>query len=486
MKVLEAELTRRSIVELARTDICVYAEYVFDMHLSWFHRELLQDMVAHKLTSRDCPVEHGKTTLVSIVLPSWEIGVNPSAMLAIIGNAPRRPRECLATIKNTILYNPKYKEVFPHIKLMRATRDEIVVDREVTSDAGPSILAIGIGGSIIGSRLTGIVLDDIQDWENTYSDNQKRRLKGILESTILNRRAQSGWIHDIGTPWSWDDARTWLRTLKGFDYKVYDAMDNLWPDEWVHPKTGTVWGWPPERLEEYRERLSRHEWMRQYRCKPMSALTQIFSPDDIEACLVKGLGRMGRDAEKFPVTVTGVDLATDRKSFADKTVLFTMAPHDGKKELLDIQQGHWELPEILRRMLMVVRRYPNNFFRVETNAGFAFLAQGAKNPEIMRALGASEEDLQRLRIRPHVTGKKKMDPETGIRSMCIDFEQQRWLIPCDQSGKCERIVDEWINHLINFDPVSHTSDLIMATWLASEESRRFFSGGSTWESMGMR
>jgi hypothetical protein len=124
----------------------------------------------------DAPIEHGKTFQCSIALPLHRLGNDLHENIAIIGNAPENPEACLDVIINHINNNNRVHQVFPKLELETVRKEYILAKRPLSNDKEPSIRAIGVGGSIIGKRYSGIVLDDIQDFDNTYSETERKKL----------------------------------------------------------------------------------------------------------------------------------------------------------------------------------------------------------------------------------------------------------------------------------------------------------------------
>lgn len=488
LRAIEAERERRKRIEACREDINLFAEYVFDGLVQHeFHKKLQTIVNKHNMVCIDAPIEHGKTFQMSILRPLYLLGKNQYETIALISNTGDLPERCLDVITQQILHNPRVTEVFPALKLREKTKTQITVDRGSSTEKDPSILAIGVMGSIIGRRFSTIILDDVQDFSNTFSENERKKLWTVIESTILGRLVQTGSLIDIGTPWHVEDARSRLRKMKGFKHYRFNAMDMLWPEVYKDKVTGKEYGWPIERLRMKQKQMSALEFDRQFRCEPMSASMAIFSQDSFDKCKVPGLGKLGRPADNRSIVVSGVDVAISKKDVADETCIFTIAPYDGKKEILDIRRGRWELTEICRQIIDTVRRYPNHRgFRIETNAAQDFLRQALSNSTVMLAIGATEQDLQRINVIAHQTTKKKFDEKTGIRSMQVDFEQGRWIIPCSEDGILEEQLEAWREGLLNFDPLGHTDDAVMGSYLACEEARRYWTGGkNTWGKFGI-
>lgn len=473
---LDIAIQRKSLVELCRSDVNAFIEFVFKIKQQPFHRKLQELANQHPYLCIDAPVEHGKTQSLSVGRVLWLLGNNHNHSIAIVGNAVEHPMRCLGVIRQYIDESEELHEVFPDLKLKQDTKNEITIERGTSVHRDASLIALGITGTIIGRRWTGVILDDIQDFENTWTHEQRLKLWKVLESTVLNRVTQGGFVLDIGTPWHIEDARHKLRRLPGYKFVRFDATENLWPETYTDPQTGIVWGWPPERLEMKRRQMSVLEFDRQFRCIASSGSFAIFNPDAIEGCLMLGRGlRLSRPAPDGVAVTTGIDLAIKKQDSADKTVLVTGTVVDGIKEVLEVRRGQWELTEIARQVIDTVRRYPNHYgFRVESNAAQAYLLQVLNNHTIMESLGASKRDLERIRIYPHYTGIKKYDPMVGIRALAADFDHRRVKLPCDMQGVPEMPVADLITGFLAWDPMAHTSDEVMAYWLWCEHVKNFF------------
>jgi len=500
----------------------VFQERQHPVHELW-HR--LMD--THTRLCIDAPVEHGKTTQIDIKRATWELGRNTSHLIALISNSSDIPTRVLRIVRDTLENNPRYRRVFPDLRVRKSTSDEIYLERPGATLKDPSMVGRGVMGAIIGSRVSILILDDILDFQNTWSEGERQKLWELLNSTVLNRVLANGRIWDIGTPWHVEDARHKLRRLPGYTHAHFDAENGrsfmldgvrqeipggndagLWSETYQDPISGHVFGFPPERLAEKRSQLPLHEYARQFKCRPLSGAMEIFPASALE--YAQSIGRSlyaggrafieeadptgkvrctWRPAEdEADVIVTGVDLAIQKRDTANLTAFYTLSPKGGLKHTMEIRAGHLEGPDIIRHMLLILRRYPGHRgFRVENNGAQDYLLQFMRVPEIMKALGATERELQKLVLRPHTTtGQLKADPVLGIRGMSVHFEQGKWPIPCDDRNRCPGLVQDWVDAMLAFDPVSHTNDILVAAWLAAEEARSYGDGGgSTWSRFGM-
>jgi hypothetical protein len=158
-------------------------------------------------------------------------------------------------------------------------------------------------------------------------------------------------------------------------------------------------------------------------------------------------------------TITGVDLAVQQHSSADMTVLFTILLHpDQTRELLWIDAGRWQGPEIVQRIIDTHERY-HSMVWVENNSSQDFILQFA------RARSA-------VPLRAFTTGRNKVHPEFGVQSIATEMANGKWIVPNDERGYVVPEVDAWIQEMLYYDPKSHTGDRLMAAWFAREGARQ--------------
>ena len=519
-----AELPRRDksyyqdlVVEAARHDPNVFAQYVFKVKNQPFHRYLhsIIDSKSRKNTW-DAPVESGKSTQVTIIRPTYDIGRNVHEMIALVSASPDLTRSALKVIRGHILENERLHRVFPHLKLVEKTKSSLTVERPRSTAKDPSLIAMGIEGAILGRRWTKLVTDDVLRFATTWTEHERGKTWARMQREMIPRLTKNATHTDIGTPWVGSDARHKLRRVPGYVFLRFDGWTGdvfdregrkvrsfeggLWTEPTIDPVTGMEFGWTRARLEDARRSMAGHEFDRQVRCIALSEAMQIWG-QHLEACQALGRGIRLQEESAFNNKVriawrrpepswrtvfTGVDLAIEKHEASHDTAFFTGVVADRQKHILELRRGKIEGPDIVRNMIEIVRKYPLHVaFRVETNQGQKFLKQFVDEPGVLEALGASSDEAARIQIIPQQTGKNKAAEHVGVRSMNMDFERRRWPIPCDDDlGSCD-LVQEWIDGLKAFDPVSHADDMVMASWLFWEQTREFGGGNGSWEKFGI-
>jgi len=504
----------RRAIELAQTNQAAFNLFVFGIKNQPFH-DMMNDLShKHQFVTFDCAIEHGKTVQFSILRLAREIGLDQFHTIANVSSTPKLPKRSLNVIKRCIEENENYHKVFPHVRLVEKTKETLTIERKSGVVKDPTLSAMGIEGNILGTRWSFLVTDDMLRFQTTWTEHERQKVwKRFVQEADGRLEADAPHI-DIGTPWVITDARHKLRKLEGYLFLRFDGWTGsvhdirgkivkqfkggLWP-EWSYDRiSGKRYGWPKERLEKKKKKTVGHEFDRQIRCIALSEAMAIFG-NHLERCGEVGEGIEMRREDEGPMRIawrpsdpsmryifTGVDLAITKKDTSADTALFTGAIEEGVKHPLELRRGKIEGPEILRQMIAVVRRYPLHCgFRVESNAGQAYLQQFADQDGLLELLGAAPHEASLIRgsISPHYTGSNKDDNSLGIRAMTADFERARWIIP-QFDGEQEEVVAEWVDALRNYDPTAHPDDMLMASWLFWEQCRGF-TGNTEWEQFGM-
>ena len=127
------------------------------------HKEWCDALQKFKSVVIAAPRSHGKSSLISIGYTTWRVGLNPNIRIKIVVNKIELGKEILNAITNVLLFNPKYRLVFPHIRPAKTrywTKERIYVERnKVLRDPTievTSVLATGAGG-----RSDLLICDDV-------------------------------------------------------------------------------------------------------------------------------------------------------------------------------------------------------------------------------------------------------------------------------------------------------------------------------------
>ena len=476
---------RAARVALAREDPNVFVPYILrdeetgaEIWQAPAHKQY-QDMVTdHDLCVIHGHVESGKTQQLSIGRVLFELGRNPNLRVVIIKNTQEDAKKILATISNHIIHNTRLREVFPNLKPMLGApwnTEQITVERR-HGIKDPSVRVIGPEGASLGARIDFLVMDDLLNQENTRTQNSRNKSYNWIKGTLMGRMSNGMngrfKIVFIGNAWHPDDAM--FRLAKdGWTHGVYPVRDpitrkSLWPERWSD-----------ERIKEaFSPRgMGPLEAARALDCVARTEEASRFRQEWINACLAQGknmefpysLDQLPESERPKTIrTFTGVDLGVGKELTHDWTVLFTiMVLEDGKFRVLQIERGKWTSPEIIEKIRETHYRY-NSTILVESNAAQRYIVDFVR------------DKYKKIPIKPFTTrGTKtvnnKNHPEFGVEGIANEMAGRMWVIPSDSDGRpLNEETKAWIDGMLYYDPLGHTDDLLMASWIAREGAKRRF------------
>ena len=196
-------------------------------------------------------IESAKTTTITEAFLAFYIGHHPNTSNMLVQVSDDKAEETAEKIANLIMYNEDWKLVFPHIEpaqkpwgkdtgyQVKATQkkeirevegeEDVVVWTDI-SDAewhsmvvqrrDPTFIGYGYRNSAIqGKRVDGLlVIDDIHDDKNSFSDRELQGTLRKLKAIIMTRAKREAWRIFIGTPWVEGDTLDYAKNLKKYTH----------------------------------------------------------------------------------------------------------------------------------------------------------------------------------------------------------------------------------------------------------------------------
>lgn len=468
------------------------------------HQRVLFDFVMHhQRCVLRLPPSFSKTfTMASLMM--WLLGRNPTARGAIVSSTLESAKKPLGMVRDYIERPTEFPElrlVFP--KLTKSsnphdpwTQSRIVVERP-PGIRDPSFVALGVGGALLGSRLSMIVVDDVLDEENTRTVDSRKIVNRWFHTTVLSRLdVQVSKIVVCNTPWN-DDKTTpdltyalerasWptLAMNAEGDIEIINAPDFDTDDIRPSKKPGEVYRLaahdpdPREVIPLWPEKFGEDELNRireSYRHQPhiYAQLYKLRSyAHEGSRCKVEWIDAAKQAAQAAGVygtvqeyrggrpVFTGIDLAVGKKQSNDMTTFFTfMIREDNKRVVLDAESGRFGATEIVAKIIEKHKRY-GGMVRVENNAAQDYIRQFTLDANIA------------VPITGHTTGANKADARFGVESLFVELANGVWLIPCGPTGEVDPGIEQWIEDCLSYrPPPAHTGDMLMASWFAREEAR---------------
>lgn len=440
------------------------------------HREWQQLFDNHDRVALLGHAEGGKTMQVAFRL-IWELGRNPELRCYIISAQEQNAAKILSVVKRAIEENDKVRLVFPQLvpgRVWTSTAIEVKRARKASTTKDFSLQAYGYGSKFLGIRADIIVVDDINDPENSRTSVSRQQIVKWFDEKVQTRLVSDGrgWV--LGNAWHKEDLIHTLATRPGFAFRRYSVLTDdgrhaTWPAQF-----------PLSRIAKLRGNMPPLSFARAYLCLPLDDETSRFDEDWFIAARLKGLG-LAYSPPEPPVVLdafgkpvpggerwqiyTAIDLASGKAGRArqtDTTALFTIAylPRTGMTRILDIRVGRWKAPEIVALMRELHERF-DPVFVVEDNGN--------------QQLFVDSFDLVGLRVVGMTTGEDKWDPVIGVEGMAIALHAGKWILPStrDDGGDlvCAPAIEAWQSNMLGFTPAEHTPDDVMAGWIASKAAR---------------
>jgi phage terminase large subunit-like protein len=202
--------------------------------------------------------ESAKTTWTKFFL-AFFIGHHPELSNMMVRINDEKSNETTQAIANIIEYDPRWLDVFPHVrpdkqKAWGANGYEVMRTdigygewAEIKTALLPDPTLVGYGyksGSIIGSRVNGVFVgDDVHDEINTSSDRQLASVKKWYTDTMSPCLMKGCWeIWDF-TPWLDNDLYAYLKSTGAYGHTstplIIPAEDGEeWPADERIPLSG--------------------------------------------------------------------------------------------------------------------------------------------------------------------------------------------------------------------------------------------------------
>jgi len=193
-----AELLKR---KLAIDDFNEFCKYVYPNYIDGDHLITLRSKVINILNGKikrcmiSCPPRHSKSVHCSILLPAYILGKNPASKIVVASYSQDLASDQLLEFKR-IIESQKYKNIFPHVELIKDTLTEI------KTKEGGGIYSVGIGGSLTGRGADYLIIDDfLKGRDKADSASERKKIKDWYSSTARTRLSPNAPILIIATRW---------------------------------------------------------------------------------------------------------------------------------------------------------------------------------------------------------------------------------------------------------------------------------------------
>lgn len=455
------------------------------------------------------PRNHSKTTVFSINYPLWEIAKNPNVRILLVSAAETQSASFLRQIKGVIERSREYVDFAGQLRPAipeRWTDREIILKRDRTDLKDPTISTVSVEGTILSKRADIIIVDDMLNFENTRTPEQRQKIKDWFNLVLMPVLEPNGKLVVVGTIWQVGDLMEELLADPVFDYrKRYKAIiheptrEDLWQQwcdlyveerednrararafmetHYAEMQEGVEVMWP-DRLPYYDLYLKRYSdpyaFARAYQNDPASRPSQVIKREWITIALEKGRALKLQDAphtEYINLTTIGLDLAISQETFSDDTC----------EDILDRlefdwmgnKKGHYILRQIRRGKMTM-----DQTVAMITTDYYAVSPQGIRVESVayQQAVEQSLTD-SGVPVKGHRTGTEKWDSTIGVVNIANLLERGQLILPSDpHDARTKDLIGKLVAEMLAF-PEGHTGDSLMALWFAWLEMYELTRGG---------
>ncbi len=463
-----------------------YFGHRLDASLEDFHMRLVHTALYEPRGLVLFPAAHGKTSLISILLPIREVIRNPDIRIALIAKNDDEAAAIMSSIQseleqNDLLiedYGPFRPDSGDPLRKWAASYISTRARRRLGKEHAIAVFGAG-SRQILGWRSDWVICDDVVTEKNSATEDQRAKHVTwfndcVSTSPQKKKRGEiGGRITVVGTMFHPRDLYATITEKKNREgnptyvthredaVRDWQNREPLWP---------AVWSW--EDLMDIRSSEGTLSFNKRYRNKPVDESEQPFREDWLRGggelptggrhpgCLNPNrvMGDINEAIENGWRVFQGFDPAvgkTRSAKFCGHIIVGIDPASPNKRYLIDVVRAQLTVPQQRDRIISTHLSFPNMVLSVtEENAYQAGLHQ------------VIDEECQRLgvtlRIEGHTTGRNKQDPTIGIPSLSPVIENGYLDIPYgnpESIRKAEQLLDEMIEY-----PFHPYSDLLMAMW----------------------
>lgn len=301
------------------------------------------------------PPRHGKTLTVSQRWPAQLLGLHNDWRIALVSYGADLATDASRALRAVIRDLPEFRILFPHTTLSEestAVQRWALAGRSINA---PAVVAVGVGGPLVGRGFHLIVIDDpLKGRVEAESEAERSKLKLWYRGTLRTRLEPGGAIVIIQTRWHEDDLVGYLLDFEEEEGGEEWTVLNLpaiaeETDEEGTPILDPLGRAPGEALwpERYdsddlaltRRALGPYDWSSQYQGRPSPAEGAKIRRDWLQTV----------DVDEVPKGLQWVrywDLAISTKDTASYTASARCAfDQDGNLYISGMMRGRWEWPE---------------------------------------------------------------------------------------------------------------------------------------------
>lgn len=455
--------------------ILYYFGHKIDL-LKDFHLRLVDTATSEIRSLILYPATHGKTTLVSTLLPIWGLCVDANIRISLILKNAQEATDVMRVIQSELLGNQQLITDFgPFLDVDDPTKpwalERLTIKNRTRQAKEATISVFGAGArGVLGYRSDWVIMDDVVTEKNSATPEQRGKLREWFNLAVSTMPASADdRITVVGTLFDPEDLYNDLIELTDpetgeptFAVQREDAIvdedthETLWPE---------VWPW--RRLMGQKAITGTLDFNKRFRNIAVDPSRMVFKEAYIRGgyigktkypgCLDPNfvVGEYEDHWRRYGGFDPAVGLTKTAKFCAHLTIAQgSCAEHEKCFWVIDLIRDQMTLPQQADLIIEKHLEYGLICSRVEANSYQGGLTQVISERMERRGI--------QLKIEPHYTSREnKPDPEAGVQAMAPWFENGKVHIPWgnpESQRKMRQLVDELVQY------PGRTTDTVMAAW----------------------
>jgi hypothetical protein len=423
------------------------------------------------------PAGHGKTTLVSTILPIFQLCKDPNSRIAVIAKNEVDAKGIMRAIHSELLGNELLIRDFGPFRAQGDdakawTLERIDIDGKTRKSKEGSIQMYGSKGNVLGKRFDWVICDDVVTEKNSATPDQRQSMREWFNLGV-ETMPEYPWsrLTVVGTLFDPEDLYYDLQELRmpESDEHIYrvqredaiideESHTTLWPERWT---------WP--RLMAQKAKMGTIDFNKRYRNIAVDASRLVFKQEYIwggdigkerfPGCLDRGF-RAGDKGDNWRI-VNGFDPAigsSRQAKFCAHIVLAQGAcqAHERCYWVIDLVRAQLTMPQQVDLVIQKHEEYDSFASVIEVN-GYQL---GLKEAVEKRLADSG----MTFNILPHHTSRNtKPDPEIGIGSMSRMVARGELHIPW-QDEYSRTIMMPLVDEMVQYP--GRTTDTVMSLWFS--------------------
>ena len=467
----------QAMLEPTLEGFAAFFEYIEGKELPSFWMDWLPAVLGEGDVMINVPPRHAKSTIIAAYC-CWRIVMDRNVHIIWASKTEQAAKKWSRSIGNRYLVKGgRLAQAFGEFKPERAGEEAWQPLSGNFRVRGASEFTVseytlqirGMGQQVLGSEADLVILDDATDKKTadseTASDDELEKIRG----EFFSRLQPNGKVIVVGQRVAYEDLYSRLLTA---DDELSKNWTHLQSKAIIDEEEGiTLWPelWPLDRLRKVRSRVGKGLFSTMYQQDPYPADERVFSAESLKNArdATRSLSEGMRFGSGVFATVVSVDPAFKKPGaiiVADVAWDQTRRTFDCVvRDIATLERGAQNRRDLLVSFVLTYR--PD--FLIYEDVG---VTQDLEEETWF-------QDLRRLtNIIPHrTTGHNKGDPEAGVESLSIDFDNQNISTPYgDEKAKAATDALEAEAYLYP----NGTYDKLMALWFVKWNRKRLIPRGA--------